>query len=190
MATAFEKVVGYHTCTKALATEIEAGRTSLRPGSNEHDWLGSGVYFWVGNYLLARWWMNVISAGTPNFEGVTLKYEITLGRCLDLSDARYLKRLRAHEGSINWALKGVRPTNEVAPPGHHIEGEYKQRFLDHAVIDDYCTNIEPDIQSVYGVFQSGPPIYRGAGQYMYNNAQLAVRHDGLGNIKLVGIDIA
>lgn len=54
----FGKVVGYHTCTRVLGEEILNGRDKLRPGPNEFDWLGTGLYFWVGNYRLARWWIN------------------------------------------------------------------------------------------------------------------------------------
>jgi hypothetical protein len=188
MPTPFSIAIGYHTCARELAERIQANQTQLQAGPNQYDWLGSGVYFWVGNYLLARWWLNVISGGDPAFQGATLKYEIRLENCLDLSDSKYLRRLSAHEQSIDWASKGARPQNEIAPPGHIIEGEYKQRFLDHAVIDDYCTNVEPDIEMVYGLFRSGKPIYRGAGQYAYNNAQLAIRPSGLSRISLVGVD--
>jgi hypothetical protein len=138
---------------------------------------------------MARWWINKIVEMVPEFRGVTLKYEIELGNCLDLSDARYLLRLRAHERSINWAARGVRPINMIAPEGHRIAGEYNERFLDHAVIDDYCTNIEPDIETVYSIFRCGPPIYEGSGLYMYNHAQLAVRERGLHRIKFVGVDV-
>jgi hypothetical protein len=194
MAMPFSKIVGYHTCGQELGERVAAGEIQLRPGVKDHtreyDWLGTGVYFWVGNYLMARWWINEIAEkAASGFRGVTVKFEIDPGNCLNLSDARYLLRLRAHEASINWAARGTRPRNIIAPTGDRIEGEYKQRFLDHAVIDDYCTNVEPDIESVYSPFQCGLPIYDGAGFYQYNHAQLAVRENGLHRMIFVGIDI-
>lgn len=193
MSPPFSTVVGYHTCSRDLAERIATGSDQLqlgrRPHNEDWDWLGTGIYFWVGNYTMARWWNNKIRERDPSFAGATLKYEIALGKCLDLSDAKYLWLLRRHEKSINWAKRGVRPVNKRAPDGHRIAGEYNQRYLDHAVIDDYCTNIEPQIESVYGIFQSGPPIYEGAGLYLYSNAQLAVRQNGLHLMNFVGIDI-
>jgi hypothetical protein len=188
MPTPFSVVIGYHTCSRQVANDIMARRTQLRQGSGNHDWLGSGVYFWVGNYTLARWWISVISAGNPGFQGATLKYEIVLENCLDLSDAKYLRLLQAHEQTINWSGYATRPRNDRAPAGHVIAGEYYRRFLDHAVIDDYCTNIEPSVEMVYGLFQSGRPAYVGAGQYAYNHAQLAVRNNGLARIRPIAID--
>lgn len=193
MPTPFVKVIGYHTCARKLGERIAAGSEELRPGmksqDKEYDWLGTGLYFWIGNFLLAHWWMNKLLDIDPTFQGTILKYEIEPANCLDLSDAKYLLPLRKHENAINWAARGVRPVNKRAPEGHRIAGEYTERFLDHAVIDDYCTNIEPNIETVYGVFQCGPPIYTGAGLNAYNHAQLAVREKGLHRIKFAGIDI-
>lgn len=100
-----------------------------------------------------------------------------------------MANLRTYEKRIDWSTrKEGRPVNERAPAGHRIEGDYKKRYLDHAVIDGYCAFSGERFDTVFGVFECGPEVYIGAGLYVYNNMQLAVREKGLDRIKLLGLD--
>ena len=143
---------------------------------------------------MARWWINAKRDENTTFDGATLKYEIDLGKCLDLTDAAYLTALGRFERALDWTtVKGVRPRNELAPTGHRIEGEYKKRYLDHAVIDAFCSYSERTLgqrfETVLGLFESGPEIYPGAGIYKYNNLQLAIREGAEHLMQFKGVDI-
>jgi hypothetical protein len=39
-------VLAYHGCEREVCEEVLPGRTSLHKNEKDHDWLGSGIYFW------------------------------------------------------------------------------------------------------------------------------------------------
>jgi hypothetical protein len=40
-------VLGFHGCDESVGEAVLSGRVKhLRSSSNEHDWLGAGIYFW------------------------------------------------------------------------------------------------------------------------------------------------
>jgi hypothetical protein len=193
----FKTIIGYHCCERSLGVRIANSETTLKVGSNKFDWLGSGVYFWVGNYQMARWWSNVKhEEASADFVGSTLKFEIDTGNCLDLTDAANLIRIRDFVSLVGIEsfrdASGALLRNEIAPDGHRIEGEYKQRHLDHFIIDTYCDYVslmeDMAYDTVFGVFESGPPVCEGSAIYLYDNIQLAVRESGLKKMKFLDTD--
>ena len=84
-------IYGYHGCTHALADELILGSRSISgwpPSRNEHDWLGHGIYFWEHGPQRAHEWS--LQNGR---DGGVLGAHIQLGRCLDLTDTRYVDLL-------------------------------------------------------------------------------------------------
>jgi len=43
-------LIGFHGCKRTVAEDVLAGKTHLNASVNSHDWLGSGIYFWVGSF--------------------------------------------------------------------------------------------------------------------------------------------
>lgn len=49
-------VLAYHGCDAAIADDIINGRRRIDASRNEYDWLGAGIYFWIGSYNRALDW--------------------------------------------------------------------------------------------------------------------------------------
>lgn len=39
-------ILGFHGCDASLKENLLLGRTTLKPSTNDYDWLGNGIYFW------------------------------------------------------------------------------------------------------------------------------------------------
>ena len=42
-------LLGYHGCDEQVAENVLSGNDTLRPSTNDYDWLGHGIYFWESN---------------------------------------------------------------------------------------------------------------------------------------------
>jgi hypothetical protein len=40
-------LIGYHGCDRQVGEAVLAGGNPLAPSTNDYDWLGPGIYFWV-----------------------------------------------------------------------------------------------------------------------------------------------
>lgn len=49
-------VLGFHGCDEGTFDKVVRHGSELRPSTNDHDWLGNGVYFWEQNLERARSW--------------------------------------------------------------------------------------------------------------------------------------
>lgn len=166
-------VVGYHGCTRELATQLLDGDLSIwRPSRNAWDWLGHGIYFWEGGFERARRWAEERYAGTGVEPGV-IGARLTLDRCFDLTDERYTQMLQ--EG-YRWLEAEYRaqgkslPTNRGGP-------DRGNRELDCLVINAVLER--PDLSglfvSVRAPFLEGPEAYPGSMLRRYTHIQIAVR---------------
>ena len=79
-------IVAYHGCDARVAERVFAGSEGLRPSENDYDWLGPGVYFWVGSPERALDWAREQRTrgklGAPAVVGAL----IHPARCLNLTD--------------------------------------------------------------------------------------------------------
>ena len=41
-------LVLFHGCDKDVSEAVLSGQATLQPSENDYDWLGNGIYFWVG----------------------------------------------------------------------------------------------------------------------------------------------
>src|SRR5688572_13548894 len=85
-------VIAYHGCDEEVAEKVLAGKGELEYSSNDHDWLGKGIYFWEYGASRALDWATWRSSiGGP---GVKIKKPavvgaiINLGNCFDLLDTK------------------------------------------------------------------------------------------------------
>ena len=49
-------ILGYHGCDATVAPRVLSGREGLQPSDNGYDWLGPGIYFWIGSPERALDW--------------------------------------------------------------------------------------------------------------------------------------
>jgi len=95
-------VLGFHGCDKSVGEAVLAdGGGHLKHGTNDYDWLGSGIYFWEGSPERAFQFAEA-AAGTNKKTtkgGIKAPYVlgaiIDLGNCFNLGDASALKELHA-----------------------------------------------------------------------------------------------
>lgn len=77
-------LIGFHGCERDVAERVFAGETHLNSSENDYDWLGSGIYFWVGSYERAiDWARSSEKIKDPYVVGAF----IDPGYCLNLTDA-------------------------------------------------------------------------------------------------------
>ena len=90
-------VIGFHACDQSIGEAVLAGKTGLNVSTNKFDWLGSGRYFWEGNYDRAleygRWLAK--RKTNPKIEkAFVMGAIIDLGHCLNLLESENLKILQ------------------------------------------------------------------------------------------------
>src|SRR4051812_39159937 len=83
-------VIGYHGCDKSVANRIFLGEADLEFSSNNHDWLGKGIYFWeygpARAFEWAKWRSQVGGPGVEVRVPTVVGAHIHLGKCFDLLD--------------------------------------------------------------------------------------------------------
>ncbi len=163
-------VLGFHGCDAETATEVASGRTQLEPSDNDYDWLGPGIYFWLGSYNRALdWAVFKKSRGeidTPDVVGAV----IDLGNCLNLLNLDSAAELAAYYQHFS---ELCRISNSDVP----INDE-KFRRLDCAVIAalHFAKRRagERRYDTVIGAFEEGAPAYSGSRIRMKSHVQIAV----------------
>lgn len=103
-------VLGYHGCSREVAEAALSGKASLRPSTNDYDWLGNGIYFWEDDCSRALRWARKKHGENAYVVGCV----ISLGNCLNLQKQDHLDFLiEAHSDlvSIHEQLATEMPTN-------------------------------------------------------------------------------
>jgi hypothetical protein len=174
-------VLGYHGCDRASAERVLLGRLKLTPSSNDHDWLGHGVYFWEYGPKRALQWAHQVAARWSKRirEPVVIGAVIHLGHCFDLLDVRntdHLARLYPlFEEDLRRAGQPI-PRNEHPPGGGQ---DFVMRRLDCAMLNWVVPVLEREsgriFQTIRGVFQEGEPAFPGSQIRRRSHIQIAVR---------------
>jgi hypothetical protein len=170
-------IIGYHGCDEETCQKVLEGRDTLRPSSNEWDWLGQGIYFW--EYGLERAWdfANVQKKrkekiGEPFGMPAVIGAVIQLGQCFDLFDVRFTRILqKAHQQY----LESRKSLNETIPTNNIKTGKHN---LDRSVFDYLFANIKHNdqpYQTLRGIFVEGRPIYEDTLICEKTHIQIAVR---------------
>jgi hypothetical protein len=169
-------IVAYHGCDAAVGESVLAGKSRLKPSSQDYDWLGSGVYFWVDSRQRAWDWACDRKANGKIETPFVIGALVYPGLCLNLTDHGVIEELRAAHGVLEISLGGKRmPANSASNVGVPM-----LRRLDCAVIEMLHKlrsklKLNP-YDSVFGVFDEGHAPYPGAGFKEKTHIQLAVRN--------------
>lgn len=173
-------VIGYHGCDEEVAELVLSGDTGLKVSDNEHDWLGSGIYFWENDATRARAWAEFVR-DHPQFSAQLIARPavvgavINLGHCLDLLEAESIRLVRDAYGDLQRvAAEG----NLTLPVNAGAEPDKPLRRLDCAVIN-YLHDIrmaegERPFDSVRAPFIEGEALYPGAGFHSRTHLQLCI----------------
>ncbi len=177
-------ILGYHGCDATVAQRVLSGREGLLPSDNDYDWLGPGIYFWIGSpeqaLYFAREQLKRGKLSTPAVVGAL----IHPARCLNLTDYGALDEVRAAYDHLVH-LHSVASTAGHAPvalPENAVvkHGVSLMRRLDCAVIRTLHQLREeadyPPYDAVFGIFEEDAPLYPGAGFKRKTHVQIAVRN--------------
>ncbi len=164
-------VLGYRGCPLTVARRVVAGKDGIHPSSNDYDWLGHGIYFWVDDPKRAREW----AGNKDDSPAGVLGTAIDLGRCLHLADRNCLEYLReAYE-------RVVRSCEQRGVPIPVNSGKrFGNRKLDCAVFeavhDLRATRGLPAFDTVAAYFVEGGELYPGAAIRALDHIQICVRN--------------
>lgn len=174
-------IIGYHGCDSKVAESVLNHTKPLKESSNDYDWLGPGVYFWVDSPERGFDWAKKQSTrkGSKISNPSVIGAFIYPGLCLNLTDYGVGDELKiAHKAlSDMW----VNATKEVFPTNKNSEnGVFLQRHLDCAVIkvlhELRRDEGMPEYDSVYGVFEEGGELFKGSGFREKTHVQIAIRN--------------
>ncbi|MBR2536779.1 MAG: hypothetical protein IKE66_11980 [Hyphomicrobium sp.] len=173
-------ILGYHGCSEDVAEQLLAGKP-FHISQNDHDWLGSGIYFWQANpHRALSFAREVKRRRKEEWPPAVVGAVIDPGLCLDLASEVGVEAVKAaHTSLIKIYAKGGKPL-----PQNTGGKDLLQRFLDRAVIetlhdirngvDENGLPFEP-IDTVLGIFIEGSPIYENSGFYQKTHIQICVR---------------
>lgn len=177
-------ILGFHGCDEEVAKSIISREKTMKPSSNDYDWLGPGFYFWENNIKRAFLYAEELkeksnNTNKPNkiVKSAVIGAIIDLGYCLDLLDSENLQLLKS---SYNIFRELCIKENLVMPVNRSPENteDLLVRNLDCAVIQNiHALNKINGIQrydSVRGVFWEGSELYPNAGFKEKNHIQICV----------------
>ena len=170
--------IGYHGCSKETAEEILTKGVHLNPSDEEHDWLGTGIYFWENDYNRALQWAQDKAKrdkdyGTPYVLGACLD----LGRCMDLLTIEHNNLLQKAFQLVEHKYeqgKDPFPDNEFEKHGVPL-----LRYRDRLVINaarDIADDLKIPFDSVRGCFWEGAETFPGAAFTEKTHIQLSVQN--------------
>jgi hypothetical protein len=172
-------LIGFHGCDESVRNAIVSGEIMLRPSQNKYDWLGTGFYFWEGNYARALEFATHPPGKKQIKNPAVLGAVIELGYCLDLMDTECI-------GMVKDSFRNLSRFSDIIDqdlPVNKNIGTSKDillRELDCAVIENLhlwrtFKNKQP-FDSVRGLFVEGQPVYQGAGFNDKNHIQICIRN--------------
>lgn len=174
-------VLGYHGCDRSVGEKVLAGNVDLRISNNDHDWLGSGIYFWENNPKRALEWARQIQKNPQIAPKAKIKESfiigsiIQLGDCLDLLETESVQLVKnAHHAFVNSCK-----TTGLPIPKNFGGEDVVMRKLDCAVINYLHEVMEKDDKSfdtVRAAFLEGGALYENAGFRELTHIQICVRN--------------
>lgn len=171
-------VLGFHGCDRQTADRVFRG-AHLAPSTNEHDWLGNGIYFWEGDPWRALAWCCDAMA-TPSMVARPIKRPavvgavLDLGRCFNLMDYGTVGEL---EDAFNFVQETYLALG-LEVPENRVGTDLVKRYRDKLVMDTVHVlrgqKRLSHYQSVRAAFVEGPPVYPTAGFRRKTHIQIAV----------------
>ena len=161
------------------------GEESILPSEGVIDWLGTGAYFWEGDYLRALEWAKEKCARGDYEEPFVIGAAIDLGNCLDLMVRENLELAKiAYDSLVKVFEKSGEPLPQNSKAPKDASPDLVLRRLDCAVINHLHEIVENGdgtmpanpFDTVRGLFQEGKPIYKDGGLLDKTHSQIAVRN--------------
>jgi len=162
-------VLGFHGCTAEVRDKVlKSTNEHLKFSTNDYDWLGSGIYFWLNDPQRALEWAS--KKDNPAVIGAI----IDLGVCLNLSERTSIKALQfAYTKLKESGIVGLK--NKAPDAG----GFNLLRPLDCAVIN-YSYHLSSKegmpFDTVMGIFQEGTKAFEGSDILEKTHTQICVRN--------------
>lgn len=176
-------VLGFHGCDKKVAECVLNSTTEqLLPSTNDYDWLGNGIYFWLNDPIRAYEWAEEMHKRNPSKvkEPYVIGAIIDLGLCLDLCERESVKLLRIAYESLRtkFELLGYDIKKKKVNKAPDKGGFNLIRPLDCAVIEHLHEESQKEgiyYDTVRGYFQEGADAFDGAGIKEKSHIQICVR---------------
>ncbi len=172
-------VVGYHGCDASVLEKVISEGGTLVPSRNDHDWLGSGIYFWEHGPTRAYEWAAEQRKRKRLEKPAVVGAPLHLGQCFDLLDSAYTDVLVDAYPEFCRSLEAAGrkiPRNEAL---NEADPDRILRRLDCAAVNWTISELESGMggtfQSVRGVFQEGEPVFPDSGIRRRSHIQIAVR---------------
>ncbi len=172
-------ILGFHGCDQSVRDAVLTHQDMLKKSENIHDWLGSGYYFWQNNYERAMDFARNPPGKKKYKKPSVLGAVISLGNCLDLSDAKYINIVQMSFNNLKTSLE---KTDQPFPKNKNVPHSKDKvlRELDCAVIENIHKLVDQikdtPFDSVRGIFTEGNLLYDGAGFYEKTHVQICVRN--------------
>lgn len=176
LSTSF--VLGYHGCSKATAEAVLSGE-KFKPSENDHDWLGTGVYFWEANPSrgLHYYRESQRRQKRDGDDATVVGAVINLGYCFDLLSLKAAETLAQNYSDMVELLAKV----GADIPENQVGSDKVKRYLDCAVINFmHSSRDEEGLQPfdcVRAAFFEGKAAFPGSGFLEKTHIQIAVRND-------------
>lgn len=177
-------VLAYHGCDKTVGERILAGKAEVTASRNEHDWLGTGAYFWEHSFSRALRWAEFLR-DHPKYSRRPIRRPFVIGaiidpgNCLDLTEGECLDVLKVAADefiAFSNAAGNSLPKNE---PGFSGDEDLVKRKLDCAIINALHLFREETGQSSFHTvrcpFLEGGPLFEGARIFSRTHVQWCVR---------------
>jgi hypothetical protein len=162
--------------TKVLEYSVVLNKTQLKPSSNDHDWLGSGIYFWANSPERALEFASQPRLRSKIKTPAVLGAIIDLKHCLDLLEHKNLAVVQDTYNLLADIMKtaGLKMPENIKPNGSN---ESLLRKLDCFVIESlHKLKKDNPYDSVMSVFLEGNELYDNAGFRQKNHIQICVRN--------------
>ncbi len=175
-------VLGFHGCDETVGKKILNSQTEhLKASTNDYDWLGEGIYFWLNDPVRAYEWAIETEKRGKIKRPYVIGAVIELGNCLNLSERSAIRALRRSytELRLSFEFRGEKINEKVVNSADDAGGFKLFRRLDCLVINNLIESAKADGQvfdTVYGYFQEGKDAYPGAGIREKSHIQICVRN--------------
>lgn len=142
-----ETLLLYHATSRDAWLQIQA-QGSMVQSTNNHDWLGKGIYFWQAAPIRAWMWKRFYARPTLTAdELVVLELRLTVNPadCLDLLDIRWAKLISLVGRTVpeGWRVSDIdEKTIQRRLRRNARVSRADQHFLDCEAINQVCDTLE------------------------------------------------
>jgi hypothetical protein len=176
-------VLGFHGCDREVAESVLAGET-LKPSTNDYDWLGQGVYFWENSPERALSYAESIKRYVKRGKGsikdpYVIGAVIDLGLCFNLTEEGALLELSGAFALLEATADATGNSLPINKAGFEGDLDLLKRHLDCAVFQNmHAARAKfdlPSYETVRSPFNEGGQLYPGTSFRQKTHIQICVR---------------